>query len=476
MPPYRVMFVEPPKDYWFVMGEYLPPPTGLLVLAAWLEREVPDVEIEVVDSQAERLGWQGVGRRIASFRPDLVAASGFTANAYSCARVCEAAKRLDPAVTTVLGGQHFSATPEESLLAYPEVDLIVRGEGEVTLAELVRAIREGRDPSGVSGLSLRRGGAVVHTPDRPLIEDLDALPYPAYHLVEHVIGRYHFTMMAGRKAIYMTFEGGRGCGHRCTFCSQWRHWGGRWRTKSPRRIAGEIEHLHDRFGGTFMWFSDDNFGYGTRGQALYDELRGRPSLRDIMMFYQVRTDDVARHPDLVAKMRSVGNYWVLIGVESDSPERLREFKKGAAPEDAREAIETLNRNDVFTQAMIVIGSRGDTRESIARTREFSLDLGSDIAIYTVLTPFPGTEVFDAARANGWIEDASWANYDMVHAIMPTEALSRADVQQELYECYRAFYGSAVRGIKGVLSKNPRKRILYRHMASQRVLAQLRRLA
>ena len=475
MPPYRVMFVEPPKDYWFVMGEYLPPPTGLLVLAAWLEREVPDVEIEVADSQAERLGWQGLTRRIASFRPNLVAASGFTANAYTCARTCETAKKLDPAVTTVLGGQHFSATPGESLLAYPEVDYIVRGEGEVTLGELVRALKEGKDPSGVAGLSLRRGGAVFHTPDRPLIGDLDSLPYPAYHLVEHLVSRYHFTMMAGRRAIYMTFEGGRGCDHRCTFCSQWRHWRGQWRTKSPRRIAQEIEHLHDRFGGTFMWFSDDNFGYATRGQALYDELRARPSLRDIMMFYQVRTDDVARNPDLVAKMRSVGNYWVLLGVESASPERLREFRKGAAPEDARAAVAELNRSGIFTQAMFVIGSRRDTRESIARTREFSLDLGSDLSLYTVLTPFPGTEVFKEAMARGWIEDATWSDYDMVHAIMPTEALSRAEVQHELYDCYRAFYGNAVKGIKGVLSKNPRKRIVYRHMASQRVLAQLRRL-
>ncbi|MCK4367933.1 MAG: cobalamin-dependent protein, partial [Thermoplasmata archaeon] len=92
----RILFVEPPKDYWFLMGEYLPPPTGLLVLAAYLERELPDVEIDVLDCQAERKDWKDVERRIESLAPHVVAASGFTANAYACARIAEAAKKVSP--------------------------------------------------------------------------------------------------------------------------------------------------------------------------------------------------------------------------------------------------------------------------------------------------------------------------------------------------------------------------------------------
>ena len=126
----RVLFVEPPKDIWFVMGEYLPPPYGIIQLAAYLEREVKDVEIEVLDCNAKQVDWKGLEKRIESFNPDVVASSGLaTCNTYLVARTLETAKNIDPDILTVAGGQHFTATPQESLETHPEIDVIVRGEG-----------------------------------------------------------------------------------------------------------------------------------------------------------------------------------------------------------------------------------------------------------------------------------------------------------------------------------------------------------
>jgi radical SAM superfamily enzyme YgiQ (UPF0313 family) len=138
----RLLFVEPPKDYWFLMGEYLPPPTGLLALAAYVERELPEINITVLDCQAERRSWKGMADFIEDLRPDVVAASGFTCNAYGCARVAEEAKRVDAQILTVLGGQHFTALAEESLREFPEIDLIVRGEGELTLVDIMKRLRK----------------------------------------------------------------------------------------------------------------------------------------------------------------------------------------------------------------------------------------------------------------------------------------------------------------------------------------------
>ncbi|OYT48056.1 cobalamin-binding protein, partial [Candidatus Bathyarchaeota archaeon ex4484_231] len=138
----RVLLVEPPKEVWFVMGEYLPPPFGLLELGAYLEKHVEDVEVTVLDCQAERVDWQGLEKRIAELEPDVVASSGFaTCNAYTAVRTLETAKKVNPNILTVTGGQHFTALAEESLREYPEIDVIVRGEGEVTFAELVKAFR-----------------------------------------------------------------------------------------------------------------------------------------------------------------------------------------------------------------------------------------------------------------------------------------------------------------------------------------------
>jgi len=471
----KLLFVEPPRNYWFVMGEYLPPPTSLLILAAYVERELPEAEIDVLDCQAARMSWQGLESYIESSAPDMVLTSGFTCNAYSCVRTAEIAKKVGENIVTVAGGIHFSFVPEESLVDFPEIDYVVRGEGELTLVELIKTLNNGKKIGKIKGVSFRHNGKVIHTPNRPLIKNLDSLPYPAYHLVEVYIKQYHFSMMAGRHTRYMVLEGARGCDHRCSFCTQWNHWGGMWRTKSVKRIADEIEFLNETYGGVFLWFTDDDVKIQLRGKQLYDELRRRKCKDDIMLFFQARTDEVAKHPDIVKKLREVGTYWIMCGVENDSPETLKEFKKGTKTEDAYNAMRTLNDHDIFAHAMFVIGSRRDTHESIERLRQFSTDLGPDFAIFTALTPFPGTMYYETAKQNGWIEDSNYANYDMAHAIMPTETLSRKEVQHELWKCYQHFYGSYRKNLAGIFSSNKLKRTLYRHMAGQQVLAKFRGL-
>ncbi|NIM45699.1 MAG: radical SAM protein [Nitrososphaeria archaeon] len=472
----KVLFIEPPKDFWFLMGEYLPPPLGLLQLAAYLEEKDKRVEIEVLDCQAEYLDWKGMERRIESFDPDIVASAGLsTCNTYTAVQTLGIAKKVDPSVLTVVGGQHFTVTAQESLEKYAEVDVIVRGEGEQTLVELVQALSERRPFSKVNGISFRHGEEILHNASRPLIEDLNSLPFPAYHLVEDVIHKYHFTMMAGPKTQYALIEGSRGCPHRCTFCTQWRHWEGRFRSKSAKRIADEMEFCHQKFGSTFLWLTDDNFGLGRRARDLCDEIIQRRLSDDLMWFIQARCDDVVEHQDILPKMRKAGNLWMLLGVESPSRGTLKSFNKHVDPEDAGRAVKLLKKNDIFAQTMFIIGEWKDSAESMAHLREYVDDLDPDLAIYMVLTPFPGTEIFETAQRNSWIEDDNWSNYDMAHAIMPTETLSREEVQEEFYRCYRGFYGSWGRRLKGVLSTNKLKRRTYRYLASRGLLNQLQSL-
>jgi anaerobic magnesium-protoporphyrin IX monomethyl ester cyclase len=125
--------------------------------------------------------------------------------------------------------------------------------------------------------------------------------------------------------------------------------------------------------------------------------------------------------------------------------------------------------------MFVIGARADTHKSIEMLRQFSTDIEPDFSIFTALTPFPGTIYYETAMKNGWIKDTKYSNYDMAHAIMATKTLTRREVQEELWRCYQNFYGSYIKNISGVFSKNKLKRTLYRHMAGQHVLSKFRRL-
>jgi anaerobic magnesium-protoporphyrin IX monomethyl ester cyclase len=470
----KILFVEPPKHFWFVMGEYLPPPLGILELAGYLESKIPDVEIEVLDCQARLLDWGGLERYIESFHPDIVASSSLaTCNAYTTVRTVATAKKVNPSIVTIVGGQHFTATADESLRMYPEIDVIVRGEGELTMVDLVDAVKNSRPFSGINGVSFQRNGRIFHNPDRPMIADLDQLPMPAYHFVQDHIRKYHFTMMAGPKAIYAFVEGSRGCPHRCTFCSQWKHWQGTWRSKSPKRIADEFELCSREFGAEFLWLTDDNFSLGPSARQLCDEILRRGIAEDIMWFVQARCDDMVRHKDLLPKMRSAGNMWILTGAESGSEQTLRSVRKGIDPDQTGDAVRLMKKSGIFAQTTFIIGHRNDTHETLADLREFVNGVDPDLAIFMILTPFPGTDVYEDAKKNGWIEETNWANYNMVHPIMPTETLSREELQEELLRCYTDFYGSWARRLSGFFSSNKLKRKTYRYLASQSLLKQLK---
>jgi anaerobic magnesium-protoporphyrin IX monomethyl ester cyclase len=467
------MFIEPPKDIWFVMGEYLPPPYGIIQLAAYLEREIPNVQLEILDCNAEKVDWKMMGERIAASNPDVVASASLaTCNTYAVVKTLETAKHTAPNVLTVTGGQHFTSTAQDSLQLYPEIDVIIRNEGEQTLVELVKAHQQGAGFQNILGISFRNHGNIVHNPSRPLIANLEDLPFPGYHLVKDKMPQYHFSVMAGKRAPYALVEGGRGCNHQCTFCTQWRHWQACWRLKPAKRIADEMVYCNREFGSEMIWLTDDNFGTGQRPKEIAEEIIAK-QLPEVTWFVQARCDDIIRNKDILPKLAKSGLRWVLLGVENSNPATLDYFKKGITPNDAKTAVRLLQDNGIFAHAMVIIGNRKETHQSILQLREFANDLDPDFIMFGILTPFPGTEVYSEAERNGWIEDRNWNHYDMIHAIMPTETLSTHQIQEELYGCYRGFYGSYSRRLNGLFSSNPMKRRTFRHMATWGVMGKIK---
>ncbi|MCD6479224.1 cobalamin-dependent protein [Candidatus Bathyarchaeota archaeon] len=471
----RILFIEPPKDYWFLMGEHLPPPLALLQLAAYLEAHSPGMEVDILDCRAMGLDWRGLERRLEAEQPDVVAVSGScTKDAYIVSWTLKLAKEINPEVYTVTGGQHYSALAEEIMWGNPHIDFIVRGEGERTLQELLQSLERDRVPTEVRGLTFRHGSQVVSTPPQPLIDDLNELPMPAYHLVEESMDCYHFEMMApGRR--YAIVEGSRGCGYSCSFCTQSPFWGHRWRGKSPERLAEEFEMLYSDYGVELIWLADDNFPLDERAEKFCREIIDRGLGDDVSWFVQTRADSVVERRRLLPLMKRAGCLWMLIGVESHSPERLRSYGKALKPETSREAIRLLKHHGIFSQATLIIGDREDDHASIEAFRSFVDELDPDLATFFILTPFPGTRLFEEASSKGWIEDWNWEHYDMIHAVMSTRHLSRAEVQEELYRCYRDFYGSLPRRLGGLLSGNPLRRRIHRYLAGRAIRSWLRSL-
>ena len=456
----KVLFIEPPKNPWFVMGNYLPPPLALLCLAAYLEKSLPSVEIKILDCQAEEIEWDSVKDRIEEWNPDIVAPSTLsTCNADLTLRVATITKNITPDIQTVLGGLHFSVLAEEVLQKYPQVDFIVRGEGEETFSELVRTIQENSSLDSVQGITFRKDGNVVATPDRPQIKNLDSLPFPAYHFVAAHMSKYRFP--AAKKLPYALVEGSRGCAHVCSFCTQWRYWG-KCRQKSPQRVADEFEYLYREFGSRFLWLTDDYVRLDAWMETLCDELIAREITEDLMWFFQSRADEIVNGKTLLPKLRETGLQWIMTGLETHDPDLLEQYHKGVEVTTGKEAIDLLKEHDILAQTTAIIGDRSESSETLEAFREWIDDIDPDIAVFMTMTPFPGTPMYEEALAKGWLEGVQWDQFDMIHATMPTEHLTSREVQKELYKTYRSFY-SWGRRIRGTLSSNKVKKRYFRHM-------------
>lgn len=471
----KIAFIEPPKEFWFIMGEYISPPFGLLTLAAYLESKLPEIDIIIIDCQAEGLDWEGLKKRLIAERPNIVAPSSLsTANAFTVLQTVDIAKKLNNNVFTIVGGQHFTALAEETLKKYDIVDVVVRGEGEETLTELVKFIQRDQDLSEVNGISYRNKDVIQHNPDRPLIQDLNSLPYPAYHYVKNYMKKYYFSLMADKNDSFAIVEGSRGCQHNCSYCSQWSFWKCHHRTKTPERIADEFEYIHKKYGTKFFWLTDDNLGTGKHTEMLCDDLIKRNL--DITWFSQIRCDDLVYNKEIIPKLRQAGNVWILLGFDSPDELTLEKYRRdGVNKPIAKQAVELLRQHNIFSQGTFIIGGSSDNRKSIEALIEYADWLDPDIATFMALTPFPGTDIYMEAKEKGWINDEDWGNYDMIHSIMPTEYLTKKEVQECLYMCYQTYFGSWSRRYQGLRSKNMITRHIYTYLAKKAILTGLRSL-
>jgi len=198
----KLLLVEPPKRFWFVMGEYLPPPYNLLILAAVVEKELPEIEVKIIDCQAEKLDWEKLGEQIRRERPDIIGSgSHATCNVYKTVRTLDLAKQIDPEIISITGGSHFTMLDEETLTQYPHIDIIVRYEAEKALVGLLKHFQTHGCSTDklekVQGIAFKRNDEFRRTTDySPLTsEELENLPYPAYHLLQDM-NQYHFAMMS----------------------------------------------------------------------------------------------------------------------------------------------------------------------------------------------------------------------------------------------------------------------------------------
>ena len=449
----KVLLIEPLKIIWEMMRPCVPVPLGLAQLAAVLEQQ--KIDVEVIDRTALNIGREALAGAIRQEKPDIVGTTALTPFLHNAVEVAQVAKEVDRRIITVLGGPHATYLPEETLKENAAIDIVARGEGELVITDLVRCIERGGELSQVKGIGFRSNGSAILTEPQPPV-DVDELPLPAYHLLP--MGKYYFVLL-GR---FATVIASRGCPHRCTFCSEWRFWGGRWRQRDPKKIGDELELLVRRYKIESVWFADDCFNVSAEMiRGICDEIKTRNL--SLNWFYQGRADLLVEHRDLLPLMRETGNRMVQIGIEAATDRELDEMGKKLSLDKVVEAVKLLREHDIVAQGLMIIGTGSDNADSIIQKVRYMKRLDVDFPIFTMFTPFPGSDVYDEAKANNWLESEDYSLYDMSNAVMPTRYLTIKQLMASYRWCYATYYMNPWKLAKGLLSRNDWKRKIWRHM-------------
>lgn len=368
------------------------PPTDLMYLAAVAERE--GYACKIADYSSGGKTAADFTADLKAFSPDYLLISATTPTIEADAACAALAKKILPDVVTMAKGAHFLKFDLDVLAANPMIDMVIRGEPEMTLGEVL----SGRQMGEVAGLTWRGPEGIVRNPDRPPMEDLDILPLPARHLVDN---RLYVRPDTGDPLAVVKVS--RGCPYHCFFCLATPVYGSKVRMRSPGNIMEEIRNCVGHYKiRDFIFWSD--FFTWDRGWVL--ELCREIRESGLSINWSANTRAGAIDPEMAQAMKKAGCSLVSVGVESGSQYVLDRLGKGVAIEQVRETFGILRAAGLMTLAYYLVGLPWETRETAEETRRLSLDLDSDFASFFVATPFPGTRFFEYAVKHGLFDGSN----------------------------------------------------------------------
>ena len=406
----KVQLIVPPGGYFaerWSKGSTMPP-LGLLFIGAVLEKE--GIDVRIVPADMKNMSWGDIKQDILDYEPDIIGVTSTTENRFQSFKLIKLAKKTFPQAMVIMGGPHASMAAEDCLAHIPELDLVVRGEGEETMIELCRWHQEGKDLEtlgSISGISFRIDGEVKSNPARPLIKDLDSLPYPAFHLVSFEDYNFTFPVPGQGELPAVNIMSSRGCPFKCNFCATPINWGRNVRMRSPENVVDEIEGLIERYGIKVIFFFDDTFNVNSKRVEKICDLIIERKL-DIFWKCDVRMDLIDK--SLLTKMKKAGLFHLSFGLEAAS-ERVRNeiIDKKIDIGDFHNLVQWCQELDIIPNVFFIYSHPTETWEEAQETIKIIEQFGDGIeASIAILHIYPGTPLEEMARENGVLpQDFTW---------------------------------------------------------------------
>jgi len=388
-------------------------------------------EVRIYDAMSLGHSHADIAREIADYRPDLVGVSAITAMEPDAREVCATAKRFNPNTVTILGNVHPTFCWQEILSQDPNVDVVVRGEGEATLAELVQAFIAGSGFTGIPGIAYREEENPAANLPRPFVEDLDAL-LPAWDLVDWP-NYFYRPRPEGRLAIVSS---SRGCRQRCSFCSQQKFWERSWRSRSPESFVVELELLRDRYGVRVAMLSDETPTVSQeRWERILDLLIERQTGVELLL--ETRVDDIIRDEGLLPKYAAAGVSHIYVGVEATSQATLDLYQKDIQVEQSKRAIELINQHGIVSETSFVLFTPDETPERIEATVQLAKWYSPDMAFFLAITPWPYAEINNLLKDFVWTTD--YRRYNLVEAVIKPDLMTVDEMNRALHQATADFF-------------------------------------
>jgi len=400
---------------------------GLGYLAAVLEKN--NYQVDVIDCQVLKLSFDDFKSEIRKRQPDIVGVTSSTLTYQTGLKLIKIAKEACPNCITLAGGSHVTFWDDHALEECQELEIVIRREGENTILELVQRIETGKSYTDVLGTTCRKDGKIVRNPDRPYIEDLDSLPFPARHL---------WPMERFRELediLYLATS--RGCVYWCEFCTTVRMHGRKYRMRSPKNVVDELEYLNKTYKVHKFTFCDDAFTVDQpRTEAICNEILSR-GLK-IEWNCGTRVDMLTK--EMLVKMKDAGCISVWFGVESGTQQVLDAMKKGITPELTIKVLGWVREVGLKPVPNVILGFPGETKESAWKTIKFVEKVApDDVGFYNVATPFPGTPMYDMVKEKGWLRVTDFDKYDTTKPIFETPQLSMKELGKLREGAFHHYY-------------------------------------
>lgn len=427
----KVLFVNPPQTaskYKF-MG-VIAPPLGIAYMAGVLQEN--NIDVEILDASAEDMDFKDVEKELLKRKPDLVALTALTPTIGRALETAQVVKETLPDSIVVMGGYHptfnFIETLEDE-----NVDIVIRGEGEYIMLNLVQALENQSSLHDVKGIVFedKNSKEIVVNPEAPLIQNLDELPFPALNLLP--MKKYRLLDMDTHMTTMITT---RGCPMQCSFCSSAAMHGKKIRERSVENIVDEIEYLKTNYDIDTIAFMDDTFTLKKRKvMAICDEILKRNI--EIMWGCTSRVDTLDEK--LLKKMKEAGCITIFIGVESADQQQLDNMCKNITIAKIENAFKIAHKLKIRTIASVALGMPGDTKEIMNKTVKFVHKLKPNYAIYSLATPYPGTKFYKEAFEKNLIKIKDWSKYTLITPILETIDCSLNDMRKIQAKAFMKFY-------------------------------------